>query len=126
MEAHMLVQIFSHPIQSFLSVLLAGVGVLLASMIVPGFKVRGGFVSAVLIGFVYGFLKLFLTIPLLFLAWPVVILGGLLAFFAANAFLLWLTDQLLDNFELESFSSLILGTLTLSIFDLFLFGGAFY
>jgi putative membrane protein len=122
----MLHQLINHPIQSLLSVLLAGVAVMVASMLVPGFKVRGGFGSAVLVGLVYGVLKLFLKVPLLILAWPAVLLGGLFAFFAANAFLLWVTDKLLEDFELESFSSLLLGTLVLSIIDLLLLGGAFF
>lgn len=88
--------------------LFAGVAVMIASMVVPGFKVRGGFGSALLVGLVYGVLK----VPLL-----------ILAFFAVNAFLLWLTDKLLDDFELEVFSSLLLGTLALSVIDLLLFGG---
>src|SRR5690242_3953986 len=118
----MLTHILAHPIQSLISILLTGLGVMLASVIVPGFKVRGGFGSAVLIGVVYGLLKLFLTIPVLMLAWPFILLGGLLAFLAVNSLFLWLTDQILDDFELESFSALLLGTLMLSLFDIFVIG----
>jgi putative membrane protein len=116
--------ILTHPIQSLISILLAGVAVLLASMVVPGFKIRGGFKTAVLVGVVYGFLKLLFKIPLLILAWPALLLGGFLAFFAANALLLWVTDKLLEDFELESTSALLLGTLALSLIDIFLLGGS--
>jgi putative membrane protein len=97
---------------------LGGVAVMLVARIVPGFRLRGGFPTAVLVGLVYGVLKILLQTLLIIIALPLVVLSLGLFIFVINAFLLWLTDRLLPSFEIRSTGSLFAGAFLLSVIDL--------
>jgi putative membrane protein len=101
-----------------LSLLLGGLGVLVAERLVPNMKIRGGFPSAVLIGGIYGLLKIAAQKLLILLSLPLVILSLGLFILVINAFLLWLTDKLVDRLEIRTVGSLFGATLILSIVDI--------
>jgi putative membrane protein len=101
-----------------LSILLGGVAVVLVAKLVPGFRLRGGFESAVVVGLVYGLLKAFLQTFLIVLTLPLVVLTLGLFILVINAFLLWLTDKLLRSFTVTSVGALLLGALLLTVVDL--------
>ena len=117
-------------VQLVLAALLGGVGVLIVSKLVPGFEVKGGFGTAVTVGVVYGFLKWLLFKALLLVSLPLVILTLGLFVLVINAFLLWLTDKIVDGFQVKSKGALVVGALLLSILDLLfhwvLRGGALF
>lgn len=108
----------THPLQLVLAVILGGVAVMIASKIVPGFEIRGGFKTALIVAVVYGVLKLLLQGVLITVTLPFVVLTLGLFIFVINAFLLWLTDKILEDFEVKSIGSLLLGALCLSAVDL--------
>lgn len=100
-----------------IALVLGGVGVMIVAAILPGFRVRGGFGSAVLVGLVYGVLKAVLQGVLILLSFPLVVVTLGLFILVINAFLLWLTDKLMTRFEVRSFGSLLLGAILLSLID---------
>ena len=61
------------------------------------------FGTALLVALVYGILKLLLTKILVLLSLPFIILTLGLFYLVINAFLLWITDKLIDGFEIKGF-----------------------
>ena len=112
------------------SLLLGGLAFLIVARILPGFELRGGFGSAVLVAFVYGVIKALLWKLLVILSFPLVLLTLGLFIFVINAFLLWLTDKLVRRLEVRSFGTLILAAFLLSVLDfvfrLVVYQGAFF
>ena len=104
--------------QLVIALLLGGVAFLLVERLLPDFRVKGGFLSAVLVAAVYGVLKGLLQKLLIVVTFPFVVLSLGLFIFVINAGLLWLTDRLMRRFEVRSARSFLLGALLLSIFDL--------
>jgi putative membrane protein len=104
-------------VQTIVAMLLGGVAFLIVARIVPGFHLRGGFGSAVLVAVVYGLLKGLLQGVLMIVTFPAVILTLGLFIIVINAFLLWLTDKLVDRVEIRSTGALFLGTILLSLID---------
>jgi putative membrane protein len=101
-----------------LSLVLGGVAIVLVARLVPGFRLRGGFGDAVLVGLVYGVLKALLQTALIIVTLPLVVLTLGLFILVINAFLLWLTDKLMRNFTVSSLGALLLGALLLTVIDL--------
>ena len=104
-----------------IAIVLGGLGVWLVDRLLPGFQVRGGFGSAMLVGGVYGLLKFLLGGLLTLLSLPLVIVTLGLFLIVINAFLLWITDKLLTRLWIRSVGSLLLATIVLSVIDI-LFG----
>jgi putative membrane protein len=100
-----------------LSLVLGGLAFLIVARLLPGFEVRGGFGSAVLVAFVYGVIKALLWKLLVILSFPLVLLTLGLFIFVINAFLLWLTDKLVRRLEVRSFGTLIVAAFLLSVLD---------
>lgn len=100
-----------------ISLLVGGLGIVLVAKLLPGFHVRGGFVSAVLVAGVYGLLKAGLQSLMIVMTFPFVLLSLGLFILVINAFLLWVTDKLMRRFEVESLGQLLLGSVLLSVFD---------
>jgi putative membrane protein len=117
-------------VHTVVAVLLGGVAFLIVARVVPGFHLRGGFGSAIIVAVVYGLLKGLLQGVLMFVTLPFVLLTLGLFIIVINAFLLWLTDKLVERVEIKSFGALFLGTILLSLIDwgfrLIVQRGAFY
>jgi putative membrane protein len=100
-----------------MSLLLGGLAFFIVARVLPGFELRGGFGSAVLVAFVYGVMKALLWKLLVILSLPLVLLTLGLFIFVINAFLLWLTDKLLRRLEVRSFGTFIVAAFLLSVLD---------
>jgi len=82
---------------------LMAVAVWLAAAIVPGVRLRS-FGSALVVSGVYGVLNVLLGRILWFVLFPLAVLTvGI----AINVVLLWLTDKLVDSFEIDGFFPLL-------------------
>lgn len=99
------------------SLLLGGLAFLIVPRILPGFRLQGGFGSAVFVAFVYGVIKALLWKLLIFLTLPFVVLTLGLFIFVINAFLLWLTGKIVNRLEVRSFGTLLLAAFLLSVLD---------
>ena len=93
--------------------------VFIVAQILPGVKVRS-FTTAVVVALVYGLLKFFLSWFLVLLSLPLMIVTLGLFYLIINALLLWITDKLIDGFEIRSFGHTILASVLISLFDLLL------
>ena len=100
------------------SLLLGALAFLAVARLIPGFEIRGGFRSALVVALVYGLIKALLQKVLVVASLPMVILSLGAFILVINAFLLWITDKLLERFEVRSLGALVLGTLLLTGFDL--------
>ena len=100
-----------------ISLLFEGLAFLIVARLLPRFRLRGGFGSAVLVAFVYGIVKALLFNVLVFLSLPLVLVTFGLFILVINAFILWLTDKLMRRLEVEGFGTLVLGAFLLSVLD---------
>jgi putative membrane protein len=89
---------------------------MIVSKLLPGFHVRG-FGSALVVAAVYGVLHVLLFRVLVFLAFIPVFLTFGLFIFVINAFLLFLTDALLEQFEIDGFLTALGGAVLLTILN---------
>jgi putative membrane protein len=117
-------------VQVVIAALLGGLAFLVVAHIVPGFRIRGGFPTAVGIAAVFALLKALLQGVLILLTLPLVLLTLGLFIVVINAFLLWLTDKLVRRFTVVGAGPMIVGSLLLSLIDIVMSlairGGALY
>lgn len=106
-----------HVSQLLVAFLLGGIAMILTERFVRGFRVRGGFVNAMVAGIVYGLLHALLQKALIALTLPLVTVTLGLFVFVINAFLLWLTSQLLPKVRFTSLGALLYAAIWLSVFD---------
>lgn len=95
------------------AVLLQGLLILGLSRIIPGVRLSG-YKSAVAVAVVYGVLGALLKSVLVVLSLPLVVLSLGLFLLVINGFLLWLTDKILEGFEIRSPGSLAVMTVALT------------
>lgn len=98
------------------ALLLKALVVLGITKLVPGIRVDS-FLSAVGVAVVYGLLSAFVKPFLLMFSLPILIMTLGLFALVINGFLLWVTDKLLESFEIEGFAPLALATLLLTVAD---------
>ena len=72
---------------------------------------------AVVVVFVYGVLKMLFREVLVILSLPVMILTLGLFWFVINAFLFWVTDKLIDGFQIEGLFNTIIASILISLID---------
>ena len=98
--------------------LLGGVIFALAEMM-PGLNVPG-YGAAVVVAVVYGLINVTLGTVLMWLAIPFVVITLGLFMFVINAILLWLTDMLIGDFEIDTAGTTIVAAVIITIADVFL------
>jgi putative membrane protein len=88
------------------------------SKVLPGFYVRS-FGTAMVIAAVYGILHIILHFILFRVFWiltiPLVILTLGLIYFAVNALILWLTNKVVEDFAIDTTTTLIIAAVLLTI-----------
>ena len=96
--------------------ILSALSLVVVSHLLPGFHVRD-FGSALVVAAVYGILTVLLYPVLAFLAFiPILVTFGLFIF-VINAFLLWLTDVLLDQFKIDNIPTALIGAILLTVLN---------
>ena len=98
--------------------LLSATAFLGVSKLLPGFRIRS-FGTALIVSAVYSILHIVLHFILFEVLWiltiiPVILTLGVI-FFVVNAAILWLTDKLVADFEIDSTASLIIAAVLLTI-----------
>lgn len=98
--------------------LLSAAAFLAVSKLLPGFRI-GSFATALVVSAVYSILHVALHFILFKVLWlltlPLVILTLGLVFFAVNAVILWLTDRIVEDFNIDSTAALIVAAVLLTI-----------
>lgn len=96
-------------------VLLAVVIFFLAETL-PGIYIDG-FGTAVIVAIVYGLINITLGTVLKLLSIPFIIISVGVFLLFINAFLLWLTDQLIEDFEIEDIGTTFIAALVITLSD---------
>tara|TARA_B100000700_G_C14854389_1_gene765573 strand:- start:52 stop:393 length:342 start_codon:yes stop_codon:yes gene_type:complete len=99
-----------------MSILAFSLSVLVVARLMSSVHVRG-FGTTIAVAIVYGILKFLFYKILVFLSFLFVMLTLGLFLIVINAFLLWITDKLIDDFEIESFGSTVIASILISILD---------
>jgi putative membrane protein len=98
--------------------LLSAAAFLGVSKLLPGFRI-GSFGTALVVSAVYSILYVVLHFILFNVLWiltiPFVILSLGIIFFVVNAVILWLTDRLVEDFNIDSAATLIVAAVLLTI-----------
>jgi putative membrane protein len=95
---------------------LSTLSLMAVAKLLPGFRIQG-FGSALVVAAVYGVLHVLLYRVLVLLAFiPVVLTLGLFIF-VINAFLLFLTSALLDDFKIDTIPTALIGAVVLTILN---------
>ncbi len=95
--------------------LLAGVIFILARMM-PGIRVAG-YGTALLVAVIYGLINVTLGSILKILTIPFIIISVGVFLLLINTFLLWLTDQILEDFEIEDMGTTFIAAVIITIAD---------
>jgi putative membrane protein len=103
--------------------LLLGFAIFVIAQAVPGIRLKG-FGTAVIVAVVYSFIDVILGTILKFLSIPFIFLTLGLFLLLINTFLLWITDQLLDDFEIDDLRTTFIAALLITICNLVI--GFFY
>ena len=100
----------------FLQWVLSALSLMAVAKLLPGFRIQD-FGGALVVAAVYGVLHVLLYRVLVFLAFIPVFLTFGLFIFVINAFLLFLTSALLDNFKIDNLSTALIGAVVLTILN---------
>ena len=96
-------------------VLLAAVIFFLAESL-PGIYIEG-FGTAVVVAIVYGLINIILGTVLKLLSIPFIIISAGFFLLIINTFLLWLTDELIEDFEIENMGTTFIAALVITMSD---------
>lgn len=102
--------------------LLSGV-IFLVAEVMPGIRLKS-YGTAVIVAIVYSLIDVVLGTLLKLLSIPFIMLTLGFFIFLVNAFLLWLTDQLIEDFEIESFWITLVTAIIITLANLLM--GIFY
>ncbi|TKB44491.1 phage holin family protein [Thalassotalea mangrovi] len=101
------------------NILLLSISIFLVSKMMSSIHLKS-FWTAVVVAIVYSIADILLFWLLVIISMPLIIISFGLFVFILNAFLLWLTDQLLDDFEIESFGATIVASFIITVINLVL------
>jgi putative membrane protein len=96
------------------AILLKAAVVLGVAKLVPGVRVKS-YGSAIGVALVYGLLSFFLGWILKALSFPLIILTFGLFALVINGLLLWLTDKMLDSFDIRGGKALAVATVLMTV-----------
>ncbi|CAM2066391.1 Phage holin family protein [Sulfidibacter corallicola] len=102
-----------------LSMLLLSGVIFGVARITPGIHLKG-FGAAIQVAVVYSLIDMLLFRVLAFFSLPFLLITFGLFVFVINAVMLWLTDKILDDFEIEGFGTAILASIMITVGNLIL------
>lgn len=106
-------------IDLILHMLCLGAVILLIAKSLPGVHVES-YGTAIIVAIVYGLINVTLGTVLKLLGLPFVIITLGVFLIIINTFLLWVTDQLLEDFEIEDTGTTFIAAILITIADTFL------
>ncbi|OUS25354.1 hypothetical protein A9Q98_12325 [Thalassotalea sp. 42_200_T64] len=99
--------------------ILLSISIFLVSKLLEGIRLKS-FFTAVVVAVVYSIADMFLWWLMVFFTMPLIILTFGLFVFVLNAILLWLTDQIVDDFEIKDLQTTFIASLIISAINLVL------
>ena len=101
------------------NLLILSVAVFIVANFLPGIRIRG-IGTAVLVAVVYSTINFFAGWLLVILSLPLMIVTFGLFKFVINAFLLWITDKMMEDFKINSFGTTLVAAFLITLVDSFL------
>ena len=92
------------------------VAVFLVSKFLPGIRIKN-FMTAIIVALVYSIINFFLGWLLVVLTLPFIFITFGLFKFVINAFLLWLTDKIIEDFEIKNVFTTFVAAFLITIVD---------
>ncbi len=99
-----------------LNILILSAAVFLVANFLPGIRIKN-FMTAVMVAIVYSVINFFTGWLLVLLTLPFMIITFGLFKLNINAGLLWVTDKMIDDFEITDFFTTFLAALCITIID---------
>ncbi len=103
--------------------LLLGFAIFFIAQAIPGIRLKG-FGTAIVVAVVYSLIDVILGTLLRLLSIPFIFLTLGLFMLLINSFLLWLTDQLIEDFEIENLGTTFVAAVLITLCNLVI--GLFY
>ena len=97
------------------NILLYAMAVFIVSKILPKIHIKN-FVTALIVAVIYSLINFFVGWLLTLVSLPLIIITFGLFHLFINAILLWITDKLVDDFEIENFTTTIIAAVLITIF----------
>lgn len=102
-----------------LKLLLLSLAVFIVSQVMESIRIKN-YWTAVVVAAVYSIISFFMGWFLVLISLPFIIITFGLFKFVINAALLWITDKLIEDFEIEDFKSTLIAAFFITIIDSFL------
>lgn len=98
------------------NILLLSVAIFIVARMMPRIHIES-FWTALIVALVYSVINFLIGWLLVFLSLPFMIITFGLFKFVINAFLLWVTDKLLDDFEIEDIPTTLIAAVLITVID---------
>ncbi|QBY03490.1 phage holin family protein [Thalassotalea sp. HSM 43] len=98
---------------------LLSISIFLVSRLMTGIRLKSP-LTAVIVAIVYSVADLLLYWFLAIISMPLILITFGLFVFVLNAFLLWLTDQIIDDFEIKDLKTTLIASFAITIIHLLL------
>lgn len=98
------------------NILLLSVAIFIVARMMPRIHVES-FWTVLLVALVYSVINFLVGWLLALLALPLMIITFGLFKFVINAFLLWVTDKLIEDFEIEDISTTLIAAILITVID---------
>ena len=102
-----------------INILILSAAVFLVSRILPGVRIKG-YLTAVAVAIVYSLINFFIGWFLTLLSLPLIIITFGLFKLVLNAFMLWITDRMIEDFEIKDFFTTVLAAVLITLADSFI------
>jgi putative membrane protein len=99
-----------------LNVLLLSVAIFVVANLLPSVHVKN-YGTAIIVAVVYSFVSFIAGWFLALITFPLIVITFGLFKYVINAFLLWVTDQLVDGFELRGIGATLIAAFLITIVD---------
>ncbi len=99
-----------------INVLILSVAVFLVAQLLPGIRVKN-FYTAIIVAIVYSLINFFTGWLLVLLSLPFMIITFGLFKLVINAFMLWLTDKLMEDFKISDLLTTFIAAFLITVVD---------
>lgn len=101
-------------VQALLSIVLTAAAVMVVTKVFPGIRCKD-FATALKVSLGISVLSFVAFKILALITLPFIILTGFLGYFIISAAVLWLVDEMVDDFEVRGMKELLLGSVGISV-----------
>ena len=99
-----------------INILILSAAVFLVSQILPGIQIKS-YITALIVAVVYSLINFFLGWVLVILSLPFIIITFGLFKLVINAFMLWITDKMIEDFQIKDFFTTCLAAFLITVVD---------